>query len=210
MLTLGVQIAANNPTTPKGQAEATATLTEAKKSSILIPRHAIEQAGKTFIGAAADDAKAWGVALEFISYHTLLNAAHRPKVNNQPVPNVEQTRLFLQEGAGKPHPVITGDITDSLPRDQSSRFETLGQALNSNVGNGPAWIFLTGGAVGLDGMRVRRIVLDRVEVHYGGKPVILENVVFVNCTFIIDNNDRGRQLALALLSSSSVNFRSLG
>jgi hypothetical protein len=41
-----------------------------------------------------------------------------------------------------------------------------------------------------------------------GKPLILENVVFFNCTFVLDNNEPVRQLGEHLLASAeTVSFR---
>jgi hypothetical protein len=47
------------------------------------------------------------------------------------------------------------------------------------------------------------LVFENVEVHYRGGPVILKGVVFINCKFVFDNDERGRSLADAILSSSS-------
>jgi hypothetical protein len=76
------------------------------------------------------------------------------------------------------------------------------------VGN--AWVLLNRGIMRLDQMHLRRVVVNQVEVHYSGGQVKLENVFFVNCTFIIDNDNAGRQLAKDLVASASIDFENLG
>jgi hypothetical protein len=64
--------------------------------------------------------------------------------------------------------------------------------------------------MGLEDEHFRNVVFEHVEIHYSGSPIVLENVSFISCVFVFDNNDRGRELGQALLASSgNVNFRAL-
>jgi len=64
-----------------------------------------------------------------------------------------------------------------------------------------------GGAYRIDNQQFRNVFFDGVEVHYSGAPLILENVTFINCTFVMDNNTNGRTLGKRLLASASVTFQ---
>ena len=55
-------------------------------------------------------------------------------------------------------------------------------------------------------MQVRNVVFEGVEIHYSGRPVILQNVIFINCTFSIEHDDAGERLAESILDSATVNF----
>ena len=68
-------MAANNPTTPKSQTQATTVLSEAKKSSTPIPPTVVEQAGLSFVNVSKDDPNAWRTALEFLNYRSILNVS---------------------------------------------------------------------------------------------------------------------------------------
>ena len=59
----------------------------------------------------------------------------------------------------------------------------------------------------IDGKRIRHVVFDNVEIHYSGKPLILEDVTFINCAFVLENTEPGRKLGEEILASSPVNFR---
>lgn len=69
--------------------------------------------------------------------------------------------------------------------------------------------------VKLDGMRLRNVVFISGNFFYSGDPIDLENVYFVNCTFInprdlrkpIPRPDRVQQFVERLSEASSVSFR---
>jgi hypothetical protein len=90
---------------------------------------------------------------------------------------------------------------------ETARYESIGQNLNTE--GGPPALVVRGGAVNLDGKDIRHVIFENVEIHYTGKPLILENVVFFNCTFVLDNNEPVRQLGEHLLASAeTVNLAS--
>jgi hypothetical protein len=65
-----------------------------------------------------------------------------------------------------------------------------------------------GGAVNLDGKDIRHVIFQDVEIHYTGKRLIMENVAFVKCRFVLENTEAARQLGEHLLASAqTVSFR---
>jgi hypothetical protein len=109
---------------------------------------------------------------------------------------------------GKAHPQAKV-VLSLVPADQAARADPIGQDSNASIKYQPSWLIVTGGATSLDGEHFRNVVFDNVEVHYSGAPIVLENVTFISCVFVFDNNDRGRGLGQALLASGNINFRAL-
>jgi hypothetical protein len=58
----------------------------------------------------------------------------------------------------------------------------------------------------LDGMLMKHVVLRNVTIFYSGAPVVLEDVTFVNCTFVLTNTEGARNFALAVLASAKTIF----
>jgi len=56
----------------------------------------------------------------------------------------------------------------------------------------------------LDGFHIRNMVIKGANVHYGGGPVVLENVYFVDCTFTFDAGLRSREILTSFFSSPDV------
>jgi hypothetical protein len=58
--------------------------------------------------------------------------------------------------------------------------------------------------VPLDGLHVHNVVWENVNIAYNGGPVILENTIFVNCTFSLPANADTQTFAQAVLEKASV------
>ena len=80
--------------------------------------------------------------------------------------------------------------------------------MNREVKTGPIALQMFGGATSLDRMNIAHVTLVGVEVHYSGEPVVLQDVFFVNCTFVFDYSDRSSTLAEEIVSSRKVSFQS--
>jgi hypothetical protein len=63
-------------------------------------------------------------------------------------------------------------------------------------------VILKGGTMFLDGLDIKNAVFMNVEVHYDGGPVVIENAVFVNCTFKMMPGVNSKGLAEAVLSGA--------
>jgi hypothetical protein len=62
----------------------------------------------------------------------------------------------------------------------------------------------------LDGHHLKNIVLVNITVYYGGGPVILENVTFVNCIFTLAQQDKCVSFGRSLFASNPVTFHTTG
>jgi hypothetical protein len=208
MVSLRALVAANQPLRKPNQDAARELLAQARRKSIPpIPAPVVEQAGMSFIEAARTDTGAWKVALEFASYRTVLNGSARPPGSEHTLTPLETTWYALKSVPGKPAPALNDSSHVRLPISQSARAEQLGNPIPQTANTGPAWLFVNGGAVSLDEAYIRRAVFNHVEVYYSGKPVQLEDTIFIDCTFVFDNSEQARQLGTELLSSATVTFR---
>ena len=91
--------------------------------------------------------------------------------------------FVLQFNAGPLVAGKRGPRLDRLPQaygasHKGARCESIGENLNKE-GGVPA-IQERGGAVNLDGEDIRNVGFVEVEIHYSGKPLILQNVALIN------------------------------
>lgn len=181
----------------------------ASESKAAISSEDIADVGKRLISLASarsDTAmQAWSAALDFIGYRSTLNTSRT--VNTVPVAPGSQTMYeTFPPIDGRPSPQLANIPLGVAPSD-AARFETIGHNLNESLKFGSPQLFAKGGAISLDSKYMRHVVFQNVEIHYSGKPVMLEDVIFMNCTFVFDNTPETRQLGNALLASSPLNFQ---
>lgn len=207
LLGLGLTTAANTPSEPTSQAQAQAALAEARRTSAKLPETVIKQAGQSFIEAAAWEPTAWPVALDFLNYRSSLNPIP-PRPFSQVAVGPAETDYSINTVPGKPEPRMM--YLGLVPQDQAARIEPLDAPRKQTTEQGIAFLRPAGGAMNLDGIYLRHVVLDGVEVHYSGGPVALEDVLFLNCTFILDNSERGRELGRQVLTQANVTYRAVG
>jgi hypothetical protein len=208
--------AALRPENPKDQNEAKAVLQEAKNRSIPVPREVVEQAGISFLRAATDSSSsAWPVALDYVSYRSTLNPTvvpqdRKPFVSGQTVGSTEyQIHPVVIDGIEKPKPYmeyLSVPPRIGVPQAEAARVESLDKPPLQTASIGVHTFVLEGGAIDLEDMHLRRAILIGVEVHYNGGPVLLENVTFVACHFVMNNTPNARGLAEQVLASEEVKF----
>ena len=203
---------ATNPKDARNIQEAKRVLTEAEKSNVKIPPSIVENTGKKFLEVAKDDPGAWDATLAFVDYRSYLNLPNPPIEGFYPfgtpdIPGIKATHYRSGTVPGKPLPEFTTSLK-RVPHATSVRMEPISQPITGEPPEGPALLLGVGGDLALDGYYLRSVVLEQVTVHYNGGPVILENVTFINCRFVIDNVDNGRALSSQILASSQVTFKS--
>jgi len=208
LLSLRALQAAATPTDQRSQSEAKEILASAKRGATPLPVNIIAQAGKSFIQASQMDPNAWDTALSFINYRSSVNEVMSRPVALSKIPKSPSFSMAAPHGKAPPTIRSYGigvPITDAVI------LEEIGENKNAGMKVGLDRLFFDGGAVALDGHHLRHIVMKGVEVHYFGAPVILEDVVFINCTFVIHNNQPGRRFGETFLASASaMDFKAKG
>ena len=106
-----------------------------------------------------------------------------------------------------PPPKLT--VGGGVPIDQAADIHPLSEkSLNAGQNRGKEVILAEGGAFQLDTLLVKNVVFRNTTIFYSGGPMNLENIIFVNCTFILPNRAHSRDFAIAALSNSSITFTS--
>jgi hypothetical protein len=191
---------ATNPQAPK---QVPQIIEQAKKSNVLIPTDVVADAGRIFATASTKNPDAWSAVTTLMEYRTYLNGLTFlfPSTGMEP----EDTHFDLNNVPGKDPPALSF-VQQGTPITSAARFQRIGHPTNPKVAIGPVHLIARGGALSLDEMDIAHVIFDGVEVHYSGKQAMLEDVVFVNCTFVFDNSERSRMLAQSVVSSLFVNF----
>jgi hypothetical protein len=212
MVSLRALISSSQPLSSQNQKAAKELLAQARQKLVPpIPESVVAQAGNSFIEVAKADSKAWSVALDFVSYRSSQNQAvplegFYPFDSTIPAP-ITRYSVFRLAGA---EPFKLATSKGRIPVNLSARLEPIGQPQKQDGPDGPASLLLMGGAVVLDGMYGRHVIFKDAEIHYNGGPVILDQVAFIDCRFVVDNGVQGRQLASNILSSPQVTFKTEG
>jgi hypothetical protein len=188
---------------PKSQNEVLRIFAESKKSQTPIPPDILASAEKSFIAVSERDPGAWKTVQAFMEYRTYVNSLTFifPATSNPP----EVTNFEITTIPGKPHPQLNF-IPHGTPIAGAARLQHIGKPTNPNVKLGPTNLIMSGGAVSFDNMDIAHVIFAGIEIHYTGADLRLEDVFFVNCTFVFDNVGRSRMLAENIISSRNVTF----
>ena len=210
LVAIRIQLAAANPRNTKNQSEAADLLKSAKKDGITIPDNVIREAGTSFLEASRVEPKAWEAALDFVSYHTIINkdllaVGTADQIATTPIdPNLTtHYKILGLSGYAFPKASVGGDVSE----ERAATIHLLGeQSLDQGQPRGKQVILLEGGGVKLDGMVLRNVVIRNTVVSYSGGPISLDNVIFVNCVFLLPNEAQPRNFATMVLNQQAITF----
>ncbi|HLY17794.1 MAG TPA: hypothetical protein VKR61_11260 [Bryobacteraceae bacterium] len=204
-----IKQAADTPSRPDSKTAIIQALEKSKKTEITIPVQVIADASLKFILASKTDQTDWPIALDLVNYRSYLNTFSTPIPSGMPTPNW-QTHYHLQ--------VIPPDRKDpefeilmgvAVQKESGAILEPLGpQPPNAENPIGNPVLIGKGGYMNLDGMHLRHVILNGVEIHYSGTALLMEDVIFINCTFAMDNTESSRALARVIATESNVKFSS--
>jgi hypothetical protein len=188
----------------------------AQASNIKIEPVALAKYGAAVARFSEDPALgeiAWRSLKQAVDYRSYLNKDYVP------LPK-DLTEWPNREGKYHTSVVIVGEIPDSKSKvalsirfaggivgeRDSARIELLAhpQPMGSEIG----LYILDGGStmLGLDGMYLKNVIVRNAQLVYNGGPIRLENVAFVNCTFVLAKNKPTINLGDAILQANSINF----
>ncbi|MGA7767982.1 MAG: hypothetical protein WCA27_17375 [Candidatus Sulfotelmatobacter sp.] len=151
---------------------------------------------------------AWRVTLQIINYRSFLNADHSPLGHESFVTNSEVSmNRFLLHLTYKP-PVGVSWSPEYVPIDQAFIYKKIG---DTRPPSGHAHLLVSGAAesseVMIDGYHLKNVIFNHLKIRYAGGPLIMENVYFVNCTFVdLQPTHSGELFANAVLEQVPVNF----
>jgi hypothetical protein len=154
------------------------------------------------------------VQLNPVSFSELPTSTRAP--THQAAPQMREAPGFpqgkIQRGwrttmkcSGPPIYTLMGDL---VPIKAGAEYLQIGMNQPADVSIGPSLLMVEGaGDVYIDGYKVRNVIFQNVHIIYGGGPLILKNVSFVNCTFTVPARPQSRGIVLALLSVPTINFK---
>lgn len=181
-------------------------IAEVKKAGVRIPDQVLSDSGKSFILASAKDPGAWKTAEVLINYKSEINQIGFLFPSSGLLP--EESHFAIADVPGKDIPHFSM-VPVGVPTDRVARFQRIGQPTNVGIKVGPSTLILSGGAVDIEGMDIAHTIFHKVEVHYKGGPLLIEDVMFINCIFIFNNTEQPRLLAASILGSKSVSFSTI-
>jgi hypothetical protein len=97
-------------------------------------------------------------------------------------------------------------VVGSVPLDQSAVLEPIGSQMNKSLSTGDQYVIVSEGEPIIDGLDMKNVIFQGVKIIYHGGPLRMNNVFFVNCTFELPQDQRGQNLAFALLQSPTTTF----
>ena len=204
-------ISSTQPLRLQNQTAAKQVIAEAKSKSIELPERVVKRVGDSFIEAAKTDPEAWGVAVDFTSYRTTLSqnilaSGTAQQLATTPVDAKLTSRYHFLVPKNYPEPEFT--VGGDVPADRAAEAHFLYEGSpNAGALRGKQILLGEGGALGLDGMLLKHVVLRNTTVFYSGGPVYLEDFLLVNCTLVLTNVDATRSFALAVLASPRITFK---
>lgn len=203
--TLEMRIAAASPLDPDSQRAAKDVL--ARAHDVPISKPLVETAGAKFVDVADKSQDAWDTAIQFVNYRTSLNeqgfaSRQLGQDTGDPLVMTRYSQIFFVQGKEHPSFAWRGFANN----DQSFRFEPIDMPIEQLTREGMKTLLVKGGALRIDGARFRHVIFIGVEVHYSGGQLITEDVMFVNCTFVMDNVPATRRFGKQILLADTVDF----
>jgi hypothetical protein len=176
----------------------------AKTESVTVKPETVEKVGQKLIAAGTTDA--WNTALDFVNYKSFLNVSLSVAVSNVMTSGTLNTTYERNVPVGMQPPRFS--VAGTAQREQSAQFLDMRKIdPNASLAFGNDWIIATDGAVILDNMQLRKVIFKNVYIQYDGGPIKMQDVYFLNCTFVITKQRNGELLATNVLKPSpAVNF----
>ncbi|HME06187.1 MAG TPA: hypothetical protein VKG25_04020 [Bryobacteraceae bacterium] len=205
--------------------EANAIVESARRNQVPIAPGTLAAIGSRLTTSSGSSDKtlaseAWRSAVNVIDYRTTLNqsAAVFPRDEIHEIRSIHPFLFRLAIGGELGQSVALGDrlrflrsVGDDVPIASAARLEPLGSDANKQYDYGPRLLVLElppQGSLSIDGTWMKNVVVRNTHVVYGGGPVRLDNVVFVDCDFKMDNTVSARELGNAIAAATAVSFAS--
>lgn len=185
------------PVTKQTVKQAADVVASAKQTGEKLNPELVSAAGQKLAEAAVEQPEAWSAALAFVDYKSFANVipSHIPTGEGA---DQYGLKFALDTPSGMTRPVLHARGRE--PKATEAQLEPIGEPTNLTNQIGVRYIYLDGGAIQLDGLRLRSVVLRNVHVYYQGGPVQLTSVYFINCTFEMKPDRNTQRFAIAALS----------
>jgi hypothetical protein len=193
------------PASPQSISEAGKILRTARTDKLQLDNQAIADSGKRFLEATKGNPDAWNTVLEFLNYRAYLNTVTVSLGPQEPLAKPAETRYAVSKD-NIPTMLSMSTIGISKSADAPVLRNLSDPDLNDNLPTGPSLLVVRAPTIILDNLYVKKIVIVDSHIIYRGGAVVLDSVYFLNCTFEIEREPRGEQLAESILSGNATSF----
>lgn len=182
----------------------------AKDQNVRVNPKIVAHTGAKFIDSSSQNAAAWGAALDLLNYRSFLNADFRSPSNTvEPLNEGSWSFMFPlvdKSGVGK-KTFRVEVVLPTVPAAKAAQVENIGVPLNASRSEGPPKMIFSANSppqtLKLDGLYLKNIEIVGFIVTYSGGPLVTDNVLFVNCTFVMPSQQNSRDFASAILSENA-------
>jgi hypothetical protein len=191
-------------------------LERAKEGNVHLDKTLVRKSTAQFIDS--NDHKAWNAVLASIDYKSMLNTNvvfsqlnydFKPGIENKcsftPSLNIEVPQ---SEGMGEASKSINVLFAGTAGAGNAARLEQIDKPTSAGCGAEFAVLQIRpDNYLMLDNLYIKNVIIKDTRVSYSAsRPVRLDNVYFMNCTFDFPDMPQARALASAILANSSVTF----
>lgn len=157
---------------------------------------------------STNDAEAWRAIVSLASYRSVFN--QNPLAGMPLLPIVVKRNAYSRYDLGPPPqgeelPAMSA-VGGIVSKNAGAIFGPIGTDLNPANNAANPYVVFEGGGLDLNGKHVKNAVFIRVHVVYNGGPLILENALFVNCQFSIQQTRHGEEFASKSIMSEAMTF----
>jgi hypothetical protein len=193
---------ASNPEDKESAIDASKTIDSARENSIQLPAALIEKVGQRFVEASKSNPAAWEAAIKLVEYKSFLNTSASLPVSGPILEGPDQIDVtyFAPVGLNMKNSMYTS--TASSPPNIPELHEIGRPDKNLALKMGPKYLIFNGGTFKADGFVFKHLILENMHISYNGGPLVLQDVIFINCTFEMPLNKRSQSLTIAGLSVS--------
>lgn len=213
---LRLQKNGSTPADPKTIQEAKQVLVQARAAKLKIPADVVEIEGKKFVDAGQSNPGAWSVAMDFLSYKSFLDQSSvslpgnmKPASSDQQSEKYRFSLNFRAVPNGTPGTLMVEVWTVLNPLLSAGNFARMEKLSDPQTGTTQATQIIVDanrGTIFLDDQWLKHVIIENAHIEYKGGQTRIEDVAFLNCTFSLVPDDRSRDLAQAILTSTDVSF----
>lgn len=190
----------------------TSTIKYAKENDLPSDPKTIGDAGLSFLAISPRQPEAWEAAQAYLAYRTNFNSKlNAVKVAQELASTVVDPKLVqiqtrydftVADGYSAPRISVGGDV----PNQRAVRSNIIGREdANLNLPRHDEVMLVDGGALIIDDYCYRHVVFRGTTLFYSGGPLLLEDVTFVRCNFVLARTPSAISLADSLLTNGTVN-----
>jgi hypothetical protein len=170
----------------------------AQQGGIKVQPSVIKQVGTKLVDVGAKNTSSWTVAMDFLAYRSLINVEFAP-------PPFWSVLVPVKDYTVYSAPPTAGPMYNEgrVPIEKAAVYSPLEMKTNVDKTEGDRRLVITGGVIPLDGYQMKHITFKDAKITYRGGKTIMEDVLFINCTFDIVQQAPGQSFARSLLSSAA-------